>query len=120
MSKILCLFILIVSIAFADDATDRDAIKKAITDAAPQLKTASLSVKISHEPWGEATIQLPPVFTTGITVGPIQFVTGDVALADVVADNTVYLFVMKKDAGKWTIASRRILGAIPALPNILQ
>jgi hypothetical protein len=112
MTRILCLSILIACSAFADDAADRAAITRVILDSAPQLKLKPPSVEISHEPWGEATIHLPPV-ATGILIGPIRFVTSDVAIADAVAQTTPVLFVMKKDRGVWKIETMRILAMPP-------
>ena len=115
MKRILCVSILIAASAFADDGADRAAIKRAITEAAPLLTTASPVVQISHEPWGEATIQLPPAFATGIMIGSIQFITRDVALADTMAHGVAFLFVMRQEGGKWKVASVRTMGAVPAV-----
>jgi hypothetical protein len=113
MRRILGLSMLVACYALGDDASERAAIRQAIKDAAPHLTTASPTVQISREPWGEATIQLPPAFATGIAIGSIQFITSDVALADTVAQNRALLFVMRKESGTWKIASVRIMGAVP-------
>lgn len=85
---------------------------------------ATPSVTISHEPWGEATINLPgtPPAAVPETVDSriesrsIRFVAPDVALAEGVClfeENgaTVHtdrlLFVMKKESDGWKIASVR-------------
>src|SRR5579862_3658482 len=72
------------------------------------------TVTISHEPWGEATINLP-----GRESRPsIAFITPDVALAEGActyeddhagSQTTPLLFVMKKEGDDWKIASIRVL-----------
>jgi hypothetical protein len=88
------------------------------------------TVTISHEVWGEATINLPgiPVIPPVEFLNPrigcdsIRFITPDVALAD---GNWTYkngpetqtkplLFVMKKEGDDWKIASLRLLAPRPA------
>ena len=86
---------------------------------------------ISHEPWGEATIDLPGVaslatFEIPITLQPrivngaIRFITPDAALTDRVwtyedgsgaTQATPILFVMKKEGDNWKIASLRVLSS---------
>ena len=72
------------------------------------------TLTISHEPWGEAAIHLP----RGEFRPPISFITPDVALAEgayTYADEhgtrqtAPLLFVMKKEADVWKIASIRVL-----------
>jgi hypothetical protein len=79
------------------------------------------TVTISHEPWGEATIgnPLPPteIMNPRILSRSIRFLTPGVALADATcvywttagAQTTPLLFVLKKVAGNWKIASLRVL-----------
>jgi hypothetical protein len=72
------------------------------------------TVTISHEPWGEATINLP-----GRESRPsIAFITPDVALAEgtctyeddhATKQTTPLLIVMKKEGEDWKIASIRVL-----------
>ena len=72
------------------------------------------TVTISHEPWGEATINLP-----GRESRPsIAFITPDVALAEgaytsqddhATKQTTPLLIVMKKEGDDWKIASIRVL-----------
>jgi hypothetical protein len=89
------------------------------------------TVTISKEPWGEATITFPgfssfpevsahPIPIPKITSGAIRYITPDVALVegtwtsegDGVATRTVpLLFVMKREADKWKIASIRTLAS---------
>lgn len=88
------------------------------------------TVRISHEPWGEATINWPgmesmtkfdrPVelLNPSIQGQAIRFITPDVALADgswiykdegAAIQNIPLLFVMKNEGGNWKIASLRML-----------
>jgi hypothetical protein len=90
------------------------------------------TVTISHEPWGEATINWPgmesmmksnrPVelLNPSIQSQAIRFVTPDVALADgswiykdegASIQNIPLLFVMKNEGGNWKIASLRVLAS---------
>lgn len=77
------------------------------------------TVIISHEPWGEARINFPPIEVRAPN-SSIVFVTPDVVLAEV---SYVYqdddatrqalplLFVMKRESGDWKIASVRVLAS---------
>jgi hypothetical protein len=112
--------------AWADEAADRAAIVRVIAalNAVPRrgdLFTPDVdgraalerpTVVISHEPWGEATINLPGTGVgRAIASRQIRFVTPDVAVVDgeFVADGTALFFVMKRDAGEWRIASVRLV-----------
>jgi hypothetical protein len=135
---------LFASYALADEAADRIAISRVITTLNDSTQPSALftqrgyyefeglrrahprafqifgpassdaTVTISHEPWGEATINLP-----GSESRPsIAFITPDVALADGLCtyeddqgtkQTTPLLFVMKKEGGDWKIASIRVL-----------
>ena len=81
---------------------------------------------ISHEPWGEATINFASMggmprmemLNPRIVGSNIRFITLDVALADgaftyedgrAAAQTTPILFVMKKQGADWKIVSIRIL-----------
>ncbi|MGD0497605.1 MAG: hypothetical protein ABSC23_04120 [Bryobacteraceae bacterium] len=90
----------------------------------PASSSDQPTVIISHEPWGEATINFPTVpveIVNPPVVGrTIRFVTPNVALVDgaftVDADSvnpqtTPLLFVMKKERQDWKIASIRVLAA---------
>jgi len=81
------------------------------------------TVTISHELWGEATINFPSVaaeiLNPRIACDSIRFITPDVALAD---GNWTYengpetqkkplLFVMKKAGDDWKVASLRLLAS---------
>jgi hypothetical protein len=80
----------------------------------------SLTVTISHQPWGEATFGPGPSEETvnpRISGGEVRFITADVALADGtftytgergVVQSTPLVFVLKKDGDSWKIASVRI------------
>jgi len=137
-----CIPLLFAAAATADDAADRAAIGRTIAalsetpqraalfsqgaDAARELErlgrvgTPDLpTVTISHEPWGEATIDFLCLqrIVTRLGSGAIRFITSDVALADGVwtygedgkTHTAPLLFVMKKEAGNWKIVSIRIL-----------
>jgi hypothetical protein len=81
-------------------------------------------VNISHEPWGEATIDIQPnlrheVSNPKVTIGTIRFITSDVAITDGaftyldgVAQITPLLFVIKRQADGWRIASVRLLSPL--------
>jgi hypothetical protein len=80
------------------------------------------SVTISHEPWGEATIKVPPMelINPRIVSRVIRFITNDVALVEggciyEVADGTrttPLLLIMKREGDIWRIAALRLL-ALP-------
>ena len=81
--------------------------------------TGKPTVTISHEPWGEATFNLPmtvtPDLLAQIVVVEIRFVTADVALVeggwehDDAHLRRPVLFVMKRVGNDWKIASAREL-----------
>lgn len=96
------------------------------TDAASSWASDRPTVIISHEPWGEATINFPgmggmpgvEILNPRIVSLAVRFITPDVALADgaftyedgsAPAQTTPLLFVMKKQADDWKIASIRVL-----------
>jgi len=84
------------------------------------------TVTISHEPWGEATINFPEMTSFPVEIlnprivrRTIQFITPDVAMAEGTwtyesngsALQKALLFVMKKEGATWRIASLRLLAA---------
>lgn len=87
------------------------------------------TVVISHEPWGEASIDFPgrwphavmDVVNPRIASRTIRFVTADVALVEGACvyqeeiggrtQFTPLLFVMKRDGADWKIASLRVLAS---------
>ena len=83
-------------------------------DPESMARTDEPTVTISHEPWGEATINL-----LGREPRPsIAFITPDVALAEgayayeddhATKQTTPLLIVMKKEGDDWKIASIRVL-----------
>lgn len=83
---------------------------------APSVDLARPRVTISHEPWGEAEINMPG------RDPDIVFITPDVAVADAActyqdagATETLPLsFVLKKVGEEWKIASLRVLALRPA------
>jgi len=142
MKTILCISLVFAAIAWADEATDRAAIEGVIgtlnadKTGADQKRIASLFtidadneldrlenldrrlLQPSDKPWSEVT-------TPRFVIQSIRFITAEVALAD--AANTQYgstilvrrvpvLFVMKKQAGEWRIASLRVLVDLQSLP----
>jgi len=138
MKTVLCLSLFFAACAFADETADRAAIGRAIAAlneqpsriaeiaesraAARELDVLQFSgrprVTISHEPWGEATIDYSAteVVRYKIVSGAVRFLTPEVALVDGAMtrqDGTFLyrpiLFVMKKVGDGWKIASARML-----------
>ncbi len=79
---------------------------------APAANPVRPTVTISHEPWGEATINFQNAHPS------VAFITPDVALAEgacgyqdskATMHTTSLLFVMKKVGDAWKIASIRVL-----------
>jgi len=133
------LFAALAACAFADAAADRIAIGQTTAGLNEQPRPAALftadsdapaelarllkapadppTVTISHEPFGEATINFPAVTPPRFSVRAIRFVTPDVALADgggAYSDTQTVpvLFIMKREDGVWKIASLRRLAAV--------
>jgi len=96
------------------------------TQQALGAPTAQPTVVISHEPWGEARINLggaeltPPameMLNPHISSGTIRFVSADVATVDGKWTYTdggsirtiPLLFVMRREGDEWKIASARLL-----------
>ena len=116
---------------FTADSDAADALQRICRDNPPVYRFPSWerghaapgTVSISQEPWGEATIGLPlppgEITNPRIEGRSIRFLTQDVALVDgacvyrTAAGTriTPLLFVMKKDADDWKIASLRVLAA---------
>jgi hypothetical protein len=142
MKMIICISLVFAALGWADEGTDRAAIGGVIgalnanqtgadqeriarlftTDADNELdRLANLDRRLlqpSDKPWSEVT-------TPRIVIQSIRFITAGVALVD--AANTQYgstivvrrapvLFVMKKQAGDWRIASLRVLVNLLSLP----
>ena len=94
-------------------------------DAVPLSPSDHPTVTISHEPWGEATINfqgrrhlLPiEIVNPRIESRTTRFITPGVALVDAAftyqedgtAQTTPLLLVMKKEGDDWKIASLRVL-----------
>ena len=133
MRQILCLSILVATCAWADDATDREAIERLITSVnhhskpltdvftadAPESEQIMLSGH--EEPMSEVTSPL-------ITTRSIRLITPQVALVEctttqygsaIMARTTSMLLVMKKIGRQWRIASVRAFQypAGPAKPS---
>jgi hypothetical protein len=145
MRVLLCLALLAASSARAGDAGDEAAIRRVIaalnqvpppagaftadSDAPRMLERLRNrpttyrhrpTVVISHDPWGEANIVLPPLVilaNPGIAPRAVRLITPDVAIVDAVCAYTVetipLLFVMKKEGDDWKIDSARILASRP-------
>ncbi len=157
---ILCLPLFFASLALADDAGDRTAIGRVIaglnewplraalftsdSDGESALRrlpkvalvgvrmlgTGGPTVRISHEPWGEATIDFPGLpavvesVNPRIVSGTIRFIASDVAVADGAwtyldnggaTQNIPLVLVMKKEGDTWKIAALRWTGRRPIL-----
>ena len=119
MKRILCLSILVATCAWADDASDREAIERVIaavnnhskpltdlyTADAPENERSLLSV--NEQPWSEVT-------SPRITTRSIRLIAPRFALVEctntqygsvLVVRTTSMLLVMKKDGEQWRIAS---------------
>ena len=111
--------ILVATCAWADDASDREAIERVIavvnnhskpltdlyTADAPENERSMLSA--NEQPWSEVT-------SPRITTRSIRFIPPQVALVEgtntqygsaIVVRTTLLLLVMKKDGEQWRIAS---------------
>jgi hypothetical protein len=132
MKPLLCILLLCAVMIRADEASDRQAITGVIATlnagaidaatlldseiAADELRAVfqlSSSVRISHEPWGEATVDRP---AGKIVCEMVRLITPDVALADGAVvragePSTPILFVMKRLGSTWKIASVRVLAS---------
>lgn len=112
----------------ADEASDRAAIRKTVIELRAftadfdddaelaRIRTAPGSLQppevlISTEPWGEADIFIPMPGVSFIAVKKIRFLTPEVALVDAYGKTPV-LFLLRKEAETWKIASIRILAAL--------
>lgn len=115
-----CFWILTTSCAWADEATDREAIEQQVSafnshgkppldlftaDAPDSERTA-----LSNEPMSEVT-------SAKIVIRSIRFVTSEVAMVDctntqfgsaIPVQTTPVLLVMKKEGAQWKIASLRV------------
>ena len=136
MKRLLWLPLIFAASLWADEAADRAEIGRTVSalnvvppraglftadsEAPAVLATlgggGGLTVTISHEPWGEATIgpASGPASNPIISIAKIRFITPDVALVDAAAthaggkDATPLVFVLKKEGDSWKIASARI------------
>lgn len=92
----------------------------------PVAASGTPTVTISHEPWGEATINFPgvvlptsaEVVNPKITAGEIRFLTPEVAIVEGACtyqadadttQTTPLLFVVKREKDDWQIALLRVL-----------
>lgn len=106
---------------WADEASDRAAIRQTLrnltveherdaqftSDADGKAAVEAVVGSSQHEVLGCDYWPCWP-FPAGVNVERIRFVTPDVALVDARLSGRL-LFVMKKDEGKWKIASVRVL-----------
>jgi|GEM_PF-7095852 len=118
VKRILCLSILAAACAWADDATDREAIQRAITalnshsNPLTELFTADapeseqIALLAPEQPWSEVT-------SPYLTIHSIRLLTPQIALVEcantqygsaIVARTTGTLLVMKRDGVQWRIA----------------
>jgi hypothetical protein len=133
VKRILCLSILVATCAWADDASDREAIERVIaavnnhskpltdlyTADAPENERSLLSV--NEQPWSEVTS--PRITTRSIRLIAPRFALVECANTQygsvLVVRTTSMLLVMKKDGEQWRIASVGALqdSAIAANPS---
>jgi hypothetical protein len=121
--------------AFAKGANPASELFRLLTfDPRPTMVPSSepprLTVVISHEPWGEATIEPAPSgiapAVPQIESGPIQFLNSDVALvegtarpADRILSMQVF-FVMLREGPDWKIGTLRVLKPGTAETHLLK
>ena len=109
---------------FTPDADGHDVLNRLRKGKRFSYKTLGRpTVVISHEPWGEATIDYGgggEIVNPRIVSRKIRIVTSEVALVDgaftyevdsTESEMTPLLFVMKKDGRGWRIASVRVLAS---------
>lgn len=134
MRRILCLSLLVATCAWADDATDREAIEGLITALnnhsrpltdlftadAPESEQSMLSAP--EQPWSEVT-------SPHIATRSIRLVAPQIALVEstntqygsaIMVRNTSMLLVMKKDGAQWRIACVRALPDAVGVANPSQ
>jgi hypothetical protein len=79
----------------------------------PGERLGAPAVRISHEPWGEAEITLPPASRPVIVFIGLDVALAEGACAYEEADGATrakrLLFVMKRERGVWKVASLRVL-----------
>jgi hypothetical protein len=88
---------------YADEPAERAAIERAVSTL-PSVERAQ--VVISHEPWGEATLEILRLHRA---VRAIRFVTSEVALVETTRGSTPVLIVMKKEGADWHFVSQHVL-----------
>ena len=108
--------------SLADSETAIAELRTVLVCLVSYRRSSKPTVEISHEPWGEVTINFGVDQGAKIYCGPVRFVTPDVALADAsagaqqgIASVKRMLFVMRRVGGEWKIASARILA-----PTVFQ
>jgi len=154
VNAILCLWLLSATYVMAEEPADRTAIERTIAGLNELPRRATLftdeanasaelarlpkvprrlkphgdppkpTVTISHEPWGEATIDFPAmanptmdIVNPRIAGGPVTFITPESALVDgtwtyndgSMLQTIPMFFVMKKEGADWKIASLRVV-----------
>jgi hypothetical protein len=131
MKPILFLSLVLASLAWADEATDRDSIATTVARLSgsypqPLLFTSDFDgssdfermtrfgqVIISKEPFGEAEVRFPSATGIRFVIRSIRFLTGDVALVDAFDRQNglePVLLVIRKEGVDWRLASfRRIV-----------
>ncbi len=92
----MCLVIL-CGVGFADEAADRAAIRKVLEARELRVRPASEPLSCDFWPCRPAELSQPV----------IQFITGDVAIADWRINGRALLFVLKKEGAEWKIAAVR-------------
>ena len=121
---------MIAPCAWADEATDREAIEQLVSAFNNQTKPPS-DLFTADTPDSEQTAlsaePLSEVTPAKIVIGSIRFVAPEVAMVDctntqygsaIIAQVTPVLLVMKKDGAQWKIASLRVFS--PPMPFPLR
>lgn len=134
MKIVLYLTVLVASVVWADETTDRAGIEATvaalnISSSQPNLFTGDFAnadelqrflgqatLTISREPMGEATLSLPPL--TRFVTRSVTFISPDTSVVVAIyerqykptASNRIpVLFVLRREGPDWHIASFRVL-----------
>ena len=134
MKILLCLALVAASAVWADEASDRTAIEAIVAalnaPPASNIFTAdfpnagelqrfrdeavpAVTVVISRAPMGEATWYTSAAGTRRFVTRSVTFVAPDAAVVVAVYERQTVLFVVKREAMDWRIASFRVLPEAP-------
>ncbi len=122
MKLLLCFWILATSCAWADEATDREAIEQQVSAFNNHSKPPS-DLFTADMPDSERTALLTEpmseVSSVKIVIRSVRFITPEVAMVDctntqygsaIVVQTIPVLLVVKKDGSQWKIAYLRVFG----------